>query len=550
MRTVSTLTAGLLAIAISTGMGASAQDRVCRVQDTPTGAKVVGGVNAHLENWPGIASIQLRMQAGTFHVCGGAAISRDWILTAAHCVEGFRVSEQSGRVFAFEEAGDGGPERKVAAIRVQLGTGDLGRTPDGSHAAFVTEVVTHPAYAGAEDIYKGADIALLKLDTPWKGPLATLSADATTDRLSKAGEEAWVAGFGNLLELEPGQRTKWQNARNFALAAPSLVLQETSAPTVAAQVCQSRLRRASMLEGYPAEYQSLVVDDTLVCAGLEQGGQDACQGDSGGPLVKYDKNGCPYQIGVVSWGVGCGRQASPGAYTRVSAYADWIRTYAPDASFVQYAQVPAPTRGVPDLVSSVQHDFDSIVAEMPIALVNAAGETVTVVENGQMVDLKVTLPVRGKLVLFDYNADEVLTQLYPNPIEATGRWPVREAGDTVFLARDIFGEPGLQAGPPLGPQSVIAMVVPEDARLPVSPQQGFQEIDAPVDYITRLVRTALRQQDTVRGLFRIAAAQESPGPDVEAAPDVQVETSPPEPELAMGVLDYCIDSRICGRDGN
>ena len=132
MRRVSGLITGLLAVAISLGLSASAQERACRVEDTPTGAKVVGGVNAHLANWPGIASIQLNMQQGAFHVCGGAAISKDWILTAAHCVEGFKVSEQSGRVFAYEEAGDGGPERKIAAIRIQLGTGDLGRKPDGS----------------------------------------------------------------------------------------------------------------------------------------------------------------------------------------------------------------------------------------------------------------------------------------------------------------------------------------------------------------------------------------------------------------------------------
>mgnify|MGYP003125281624 FL=1 len=174
--------------------------------------------------------------------------------------------------------------------------------------------------------------------------------------------------------------------------------------------------------------------------------------------------------------------------------------------------------------------------DMPVTLVNAAGEPVSVIENGDMVDLKVTLPVRGKLVLFDYNSNDVLTQLYPNPMEAEGAWPVREAGEEVYLARDIFGEPGLQAGPPLGPQSMIAMVVPEDARLPVSPQRGFSEISAPVDYITRLVRTALRQQESVRGLFRIAA-------DEEAGAD---EAANLTPHLAMGVLNYCIDSRICG----
>ena len=33
----------------------------------------------------------------------------------------------------------------------------------------------------------------------------------------------------------------------------------------------------------------------------------------------------------------------------------------------------------------------------------------------------------------------------------------------------------------------------------------------------------------------------------EPAPETLTET-PPEPRLAMGVLDYCIDSRICGED--
>ncbi|KAI5642885.1 trypsin domain-containing protein [Phthorimaea operculella] len=45
-----------------------------------------------------------------------------------------------------------------------------------------------------------------------------------------------------------------------------------------------------------------------------------CNGDSGSPLVRVD-NGL--QVGIVSWGVPCGRGA-PDVFTRVSAYMDWI----------------------------------------------------------------------------------------------------------------------------------------------------------------------------------------------------------------------------------
>ena len=64
--------------------------------------------------------------------------------------------------------------------------------------------------------------------------------------------------------------------------------------------------------------------DTMICAGYESGGRDACQGDSGGPLLcLVDRR---WQVhGIVSFGYKCAIPNSPGVYTKVLDFVDWIQ---------------------------------------------------------------------------------------------------------------------------------------------------------------------------------------------------------------------------------
>lgn len=67
------------------------------------------------------------------------------------------------------------------------------------------------------------------------------------------------------------------------------------------------------------------ITDSMICAGLPQGGKDSCQGDSGGPFICRNDDGKAVLTGVVSFGIGCALADYPGVYARTTAVLQWVK---------------------------------------------------------------------------------------------------------------------------------------------------------------------------------------------------------------------------------
>ncbi|CAG7835866.1 unnamed protein product [Allacma fusca] len=255
---------------------------------TPLPNKIVGGEQALIKEYPWTVGILRRGFLGfggsSKPFCGGTLVNDRYVVTASHCVDGQLPSN----------------------LQILLKEQDLAVDQETlTKKVDVAEIIMHEGY---DRRTIDNDIALIKLESP-----VTLSEEFIRPACLPANNEN---DFDGLVATAAGWGTTSQGG------SQSSVLLKVAVPIISNKVCNSN----------ETKYQGKI-SPNMICAGvLGVGGKDACQGDSGGPLT-IPNGGRTTLIGVVSWGYGCAKADSPGVYTRVARYPDWILRHTSDATW-------------------------------------------------------------------------------------------------------------------------------------------------------------------------------------------------------------------------
>ncbi|XP_063911851.1 phenoloxidase-activating enzyme 1-like isoform X3 [Zophobas morio] len=260
----------------------------CGRQNLTIRSRILGGKEATLGEFPWLARLIHKNNAGNrIFGCTGFLISSKFVLTAAHCL----LSENNqflGPVFEVH-LGEHNTKTKIDCNAKNT------TCADKVQILRVNEIIPHPSYSMTSK-HHHHDIGLIYLK---KGVKLTsyVSPICLIDKLEFEPFEYWLSGWGS---------TETENV--------SPVKMKVSVPPYPHHNCTKKY----------GQLHVKIIDKQL-CAGGKKN-KDSCAGDSGGPLMLVVNGTHWFAAGVVSYGMGCGRQDWPAIYTNITSYSGWIKS--------------------------------------------------------------------------------------------------------------------------------------------------------------------------------------------------------------------------------
>ncbi|KAK7076770.1 Tryptase gamma [Halocaridina rubra] len=229
--------------------------------------RIIGGQDAAKGAWPWMAYLNIVSEYGNLS-CGGSILTRDTILTAAHCIT---ISN-------------------TLIIDIFVTVGSVVAPSLLAESILVVERIIHTDY---DDDNVLNDIALLKLEQPLTFTRNVRPVCLGTSGMLSVGKKIDITGWGVM---------------NYDYGITASHLQEVTVDMIGLDTCRNM-------------YPQFTIDDRNICTLTED--KDACSGDSGGPMVSEEGDRF-FQLGLVSYGIGCASPDSPNVASSIPYFTTWI----------------------------------------------------------------------------------------------------------------------------------------------------------------------------------------------------------------------------------